>query len=75
MKRVLALLFALAMAVPAAAARLPKPISPIDRMPKDVELSPSVGQTKAEKTRKGRPVNPLALPVTPPQLQPSVKGK
>jgi hypothetical protein len=74
MMRVVALLFALALAVPAAAADLPRPILPVERMQKEVHLHPSLGQTRAEKSRKGRPWNALAIAV-PPQLNHSVLGK
>jgi hypothetical protein len=74
MMRVVAVLFALALAVPAAAAHLPRPIIPVERTPKEVHLHPSVLQTKAEKSRKGRPWNALAI-VVPPRLNHSVQGK
>jgi hypothetical protein len=62
MKRVAALLFALSVAaLPAAARDLPRPISPIDRTARVGHLHPSLSETKADKTRKGRPWKAFAI--------------
>lgn len=74
MKRVVAVLFALAVALPVAAADLPRPISLVERMRQTVNVHPSLVKTKAEKSRKGRPLDPLKIPATP-QLSHSVRGQ
>jgi len=76
MKRVVVLLFALsAVALPALAAKLPRPISPCDRMRMPAKVHASLSSSKAEKSLRGSVWSAIAIPPAPARVSHSVEGK
>jgi len=74
MKRVLALLFFVStIAAPTLAADLPRPLSLHDRKPKEASVHPSLRESKAEKTRRGRAWGSLSV-TAPFRLSHGVRG-